>query len=139
MKKTDLKKQLKEFYQPSSKDFSIVDVPEMPFVSVDGQGPPEGAAYTHAVRWLYSVIYPIKFIAKERYGKDFVAPPLEGLWWADDWSDFRTRKRDNWKWRMMIVAPTWADQALFEEAVAKAETKLSEYGPICRICTLLPS
>ncbi|MBU2980584.1 GyrI-like domain-containing protein [Lentibacter algarum] len=124
MNKTDLKKQLKEFYQPSSKAYSVVDVPEMPFVSVEGQGAPEGEAYSHAVQWLYSVIYPMKFIAKQKYRKDFVAPPLEGLWWADDWSDFKTDKRDNWKWRMMITTPTWVDQTLFDEAVAKATKKL---------------
>ena len=126
MKKEDLKKQLKEFYQPTHKEFSIVDVPKMPFVMIDGQGSPDKKVYQEAVTWLYSVVYPIKFMAKERYGKDFVAPPLEGLWWADDMSDFVSGNKDNWKWRMMIALPTWADDELFEDAVTKAKKKLGE-------------
>ena len=126
LEKSDIKKELKSFYQPSAKAFSIVDVPVMRFVGVEGQGAPEGAAYTHAAQWLSSVVYPMKFIAKKKYGKDFVAPPLEGLWWADDRGDFTSGKRDNWKWRMMLAVPDWADEAMFEEAVAKATKKLGD-------------
>jgi hypothetical protein len=126
MKKEDLKKELKEFYHPTHKEFSIVDVPKMRFLMIDGEGSPGSEVYSHAVTWLYSVIYPIKFIAKKRYGKDFVAPPLEGLWWADDMNDFIEVNKDNWKWRMMIAVPTWATDDLFEEAVEKAEKKLGE-------------
>ena len=34
-----------------------------------------------------------------------VVPPLEGLWWADDFSDFINGNRDEWKWTMMIMQP----------------------------------
>ena len=129
MKKEDIKKQLKEFYQPTHKEFSIVDVPKWRFLMIDGEGSPGSEVYSHAVAWLYSVIYPIKFIAKKKYGKDFVAPPLEGLWWADDMNDFIEVNKDNWKWRMMIVLPDWSEeelQELFDEAVTKAEKKLGK-------------
>lgn len=124
MEKTDLKKDMKAFYQPSAKAFSIVDLPEMQFVSVEGQGAPEGAAFSDAVQWLYSVVYPMKFMAKKQYGKDFVAPPLEGLWWSQDWTDFSAGRRDRWQWRMMLAVPHWVEARLFEEAAAKAEAKL---------------
>ncbi|WP_298805574.1 GyrI-like domain-containing protein [uncultured Lentibacter sp.] len=124
MEKTDLKKDMKAFYQPSAKAFSIVDLPEMQFVSVEGQGAPEGAAFSDAVQWLYSVVYPMKFMAKKHYGKDFVAPPLEGLWWSQDWTDFSAGRRDRWQWRMMLAVPHWVEARLFEEAAAKAEAKL---------------
>ena len=129
MKKEDLKKQFKEFYQPSAKQFSIVDVPKMRFLMIDGQGSPDSKAYSEAVAWLYSVIYPMKFIAKKKYDKDFVAPPLEGLWWADDMNDFINGNKENWKWRMMIALPNWSEeelQDLFNEAVEKACKKLGE-------------
>ncbi|MCF6303688.1 MAG: GyrI-like domain-containing protein [Devosiaceae bacterium] len=80
--------------------------------------------YMNAVKWLYSTIYPIKFLAKKKMGKDFVAAPLEGLWWADNMDDFVNGIRDKWKWRMMIVLPEWTSDELFEEGVAKAEKKL---------------
>ncbi len=129
MKKEDLKKQLKQFYQPSAKQFSIVDVPKMRFLMIDGEGSPDSKVYQEAVAWLYSVVYPIKFIAKKKYGKDFVAPPLEGLWWADNMNDFINGKKENWKWRMMIALPNWPEeelQSLFADAVEKASKKLGE-------------
>jgi hypothetical protein len=65
MEKIDFKKQLKLLYLPSDKDFVMVDVPEMQFVMIDGEGSPQDADYTHAVQWLFSVIYPIQFICHE--------------------------------------------------------------------------
>ena len=126
MEKIDFKKQLKTLYFPSDKEFSIVDVPDMQFLMIDGEGEPEGEAYSCAVQWLYSVIYPIKFMAKEKVGKDFVVPPLEGLWWADDLSDYVTGNRSRWKWRMMIVTPDWVDDDMFADASAKASKKLGD-------------
>jgi len=126
MEKIDFKKQLKELYLPTDQDFTLVDVPVMKFVMIDGEGSPDGDAYTQAVQWLFSVIYPIKFIAKKKMGKDFVAPPLECLWWADDMEDFISGNKDKWKWRAMIVTPDWVTDDMFEEAVAKAEKKLGE-------------
>lgn len=126
MEKIDFKKKFKELYLPSNKDFVLVDVPEMQFVMIDGEGSPDGENYIQAVQWLFSVIYPIKFIAKKQMGKDFVAPPLEGLWWADDMDDYISGNKDNWKWRMMIVTPDWVNQEMFEKAVTKAEKKLGK-------------
>jgi len=126
IEKIDFKKTLKELYQPTHKKFVLVDVPKMNFVMIDGEGGPESKELANAVQWLFSVIYPIKFIAKKKMGKDFVAPPLEGLWWADDMNDFVTGNKGNWKWRMMIVFADWVDSDLFEEGVAKAKTKLGE-------------
>lgn len=124
MEKIDFKKTMKALYLPKDKDFVLVEVPELQFVMIDGKGSPGGEAYVSAVQWLYSTIYPIKFIAKKKLGKDFVAPPLEGIWWADDMGAFVAGARDDWKWRMMIATPDWADSEMFEEAVAKAEKKL---------------
>jgi hypothetical protein len=38
MKKIDFKKQLKHLYAPSDKEVKIVDVPQMNFLMVDGEG-----------------------------------------------------------------------------------------------------
>ena len=38
MKKIDYKKELKHLYKPSQKTVEIVDIPEMNFLMVDGQG-----------------------------------------------------------------------------------------------------
>jgi hypothetical protein len=85
------------------KDFVLVAVPEMQFVMIEGKDGPEGEQYNHAMRWLFSPIYPIKRIARDRLGKDFVEPPLEALWWTDDMDDFIAGNKDKLKWRLMIV------------------------------------
>ncbi len=40
MEKVDFKKELKQFYNPSAKEISIVDVPAMNFLIIDGEGAP---------------------------------------------------------------------------------------------------
>ncbi len=120
-----MRARLKELYLPSAKDFVLVDVPEMRFVMIDGHGAADRAALDHAVKWLFAAISPIKRIARERMGKNFVEPPLEGLWWADDIQDFICGKRDKLNWRMMIVyEPDWLTPEMFDEAVATAITRL---------------
>ena len=117
---------LKELYLPSDKDFTLVDVPEMQFVMLNGEGSPRGEAYAHAMRRLFSVVYPIKLIAKERMGKRFVEPPMEGLYWADDMADFIAGDQDKFKWRVMIVTADWVSHEMFKEAVSKTEERLGE-------------
>jgi hypothetical protein len=117
---------LRELYLPTTKEFVFVDVPEMRFVMVDGEGSPDDERYRDAVKWLFAAIYPLKRIAKERMGKDFVEPPLEGLWWADDVRDLVAGDRDRLKWRAMIVTADWVDDEMFGRAVATAGERLGE-------------
>ena len=113
MNKVDYKKEWKHLYQPSSKEFQVVEVPDLNFLKVDGRGDPNTAEeYTQAVEALYAVAYKVKFLSKKT-SRDFVVPPLEGLWWADDMEAFTgARDKSQWEWTMMIMTPDWitADQ-----------------------------
>ena len=123
--KMDFRKSLKQLYQPPVAEFVAVEVPTMQFVKVDGVGDPNTSKdYKTAVEWLYSVSYAMKFAAKATLGKDYVVPPLEGLWWSDDPSTFVKRQKDRWRWTMMIMTPDFVDRPMFETAVAKAGRKL---------------
>ena len=125
--KIDFRKSLKTFYQPSAKDFAMVDVPKMTFIKVDGQGNPnEAPEYVRAVEWLYAVSYGLKFAVREATGRDYVVPPLEGLWWADDMTSFATGAKARWRWTLMIMVPDFATRDLYESAVEKARRKLGE-------------
>jgi hypothetical protein len=125
MSKIDLKKEFKPFYSASSKEVEFVDVPAMNFLMIDGQGDPGRAtAYEQAVEALYSVAYTIKFAVKNGAAAiDYVVPPLQGLWWADDMSDFVTGKRDNWRWTMMIMQPEWVTASVVAAAIETASQK----------------
>ena len=109
MTKVDFKKQMKELYNPPKDDFSVVDVPSMQYLKVDGHGDPNTEpAYKQAIEALYAVAYKLKFMSKKELGKDYVVPPLEGLWWAQDMETFTTqRDKSQWDWTMMIMAPEW--------------------------------
>jgi hypothetical protein len=134
MTMTELSKErLKELYLPTTDDFVFVDVPELQFAMVNGEGDPDDMPFRHAVKWLFSAIYPIKRIAKERMGKDFVEPPLEGLWWADDPNDLVAGRRDRLKWRLMVVTADWVSEEMFEEAVATASGRLGEVPGTLRL------
>jgi hypothetical protein len=123
--KVDLKRELKHLYGPSAKTFSVVDVPPMSYLMVDGHGDPNTAqAYQDAVEALYAVAYKLKFTSKVGLGKDYVVPPLEGLWWAEDMASFAVRRdKSTWYWTMMIMQPSWITQQMVEEAVREAGAK----------------
>ncbi len=127
MKDEEMKARLKELYLPAAKAFVLVDVPDMRYIMIDGRGAADRTPLDHAVKWLFAVVYPIKRIARERMGKAFVEPPLEGLWWADDMTDFVCGKRDKLNWRMMIIyEPDWLTAKMFDDAVASAKARLGD-------------
>jgi hypothetical protein len=125
MSKIDFKKELKHLYRPSPKEFVVVDVPPMKFLMIDGHGDPNTAQeYQDAVEALYAVAYKLKFTSKKELGKDYVVPPLEGLWWAEDMETFTTKRdKSAWDWTMMIMQPEWITQEMVEEAVKQVEKK----------------
>ena len=121
MTKIDFKKDWKHLYQPSKLDFVVVDVPEMNFLKVDGHGDPNSAPeYTQAVEALYAASYKTKFLSKKT-GRDYVVPPLEGLWWAEDMDSFTSaRDKSQWDWTMMIMTPEWITEELIDSAIEAA-------------------
>jgi hypothetical protein len=134
--KVDFKKSMKNLYQPSAKEVVIVNVPEMQFLMIDGIGSPgDSKEYQDALATLYPVAFKTKFLSKTK-GKDYVVPPLEGLWWADNMEDYRSGNRDKWKWTMMIRQPDWITKELIKEAIQitkKNKPELSELLDIVRL------
>lgn len=127
MEQIDLKRQMKPYWAPPRDRFTIVDVPRLQFVMIDGEGDPNtSATYARAVEWLYSLSYALKFASKKQLGRDYSVAPLEALWWADDLGDFAAGARDRWKWTAMIMQPDWITEAMFENAMGTAKRKLGE-------------
>ncbi len=125
MKKIDYKKELKHLYKPSPKTVEIVDVPEMNFLMIEGQGDPNTSQeYSDAIEALYAVSYAIKFMVKKgELEIDYGVMPLEGLWWVDDMSEFDINDKTNWKWTAMIMQPEHVTQDLFAVACEQVEKK----------------
>jgi hypothetical protein len=110
-------------------------VPGLQYLMIDGRGDPGTSQdYQEAIEALYAVAYRIKFMSKNELRRDYVVPPLEGLWgsemmisklWevedAQEWLRiFRASDRDEWSWTMMIMQPEWIAMDLYEAAVKAA-------------------
>jgi hypothetical protein len=118
MDKIDFKKELASLYNPKNTDWEFVRVPAMNFVMVDGKGDPNSDPdYRDAVEALYSVAYAIKLMSRKTLGRDYVVPPLEGLWSADDPAVFARADKTNYQWTMMIMQPDWITQARFSKVI----------------------
>jgi hypothetical protein len=124
MEKLDLKKQYKSLYNPSAKENSIIEIPPLTYIMVDGHGDPNTVpVYVEAIQTLYSLAYTLKFHCKKTLEKDFTVMGLEGLWWVPDIGSFSTAKKSDWDWTMMILQPDFITPALFEDAKSKAVAK----------------
>jgi hypothetical protein len=125
MTKIDYKKELKHLYKPSTKNVEIVEVPQLNFLMIDGEGDPNTSQeFQDAVEALYSLSYTLKFMIKKgEEGIDYSVMPLEGLWWADDMSQFSVENKATWKWTLMIMQPEYITTKLFYEAVEQVKQK----------------
>lgn len=125
MGKIDYKKELKHLYRPSTKKVEIVEVPQMSFLMVDGEGDPNTAqSFSDAIEALYPVSYTLKFMIKKgEIGIDYGVLPLEALWWSDDMSSFITGNKDAWKWTLMIMQPDFITQIMVKEAMEEVKKK----------------
>ena len=115
----DYKKTEKDLYQPKTTP-SIVNVPEMTLITVEGKGNPNTSAeYTAAVELLYGLCYTIKMGNKSIL--EYVVPPLEGFWSVDD--DFKSggaviNDKSKFVWTMVIRQPDFVTADIFEAAKA---------------------
>jgi hypothetical protein len=124
MSKVDYKKEMKEMYSSSSKTVSVVDVPPMMFLMIDGQGDPNTSqSYREAVEALFTVSYTLKFMVKKQKSVDYAVMPLEGLWWSDNMADFTSGRKDQWKWTAMIMEPQIVTAEDVKAAIAQAKKK----------------
>lgn len=105
---------------------SIIDIPPLQFVMVDGSGGPEssdGASteFQEAMSILFGILYTIKF-----WGKKFELPPgyaaftmapVEALWWMKDNTPFDMNRPADWAWTAMLRVPGFVTPEFFAEVV----------------------
>jgi hypothetical protein len=124
MVKYDFKKEKKDLYYPSDKQVSVVDVPRMNFLMVDGKGDPNiSPEYKNAMEALFPVSFKAKFLSKKENNQDYVVMPLEGLWWVEDMNNFSIEDKGSWKWTAMIMQPEFINKGLIKKAMEEVETK----------------
>ena len=112
-----------EAYRARAGRPALVEVPELSYLMLDGEGDPaSAAAYVDAVETLYAVAYAARFDLKRSVGIHAKVRPLEGIWWSavagDVWSS-----RDAWRWTMMIAEPAAVTEEVLARALAAAARK----------------
>ena len=121
--KTDLKRELAT-YTAHQGMFSIVQVPALSYLMVDGHGDPNTSpAYADAIGSLFPLAYKLKFLSKAELGHDYVVMPLEALWWAEDMASFTSeRDKSRWDWTLMNLVPEW----MTEEHLHRARESVAQ-------------
>ena len=116
--KIDFKKTL-DAYRATRGEFRILDVPDMRYLMIDGVGDPNTSpAFADAIESLYPVAFTLKFASKRELGRDYVVPPLEGLWWSEDMASFTSaRDKSHWNWTLMVMVPEWIERDLVAAAL----------------------
>lgn len=128
MNKVDFKKELKHLYVPSKKQPSIVTVPNMKFIMIDGIGNPNTSQeFQESVEALYAIAYAIKMLPKKNMTPEgyfeYVVPPLEGRWDTIDGKEFDLNKKDKLKWTIMIMQPDFVTDELFNQVKEQVKQK----------------
>jgi len=114
----------------------FVEVPELGFVAIDGDGAPGDDAFSNALQALYSVSYTAHFAVKKATGEAPRVMALEALWWVEGSDAQATMERialgeagmeesdrDQWHWRAMIMQLPLIDEAVIAEATSEAKAK----------------
>ena len=110
-------------YRARRNEFRILDLPPRNYLAIDGAGDPNTEPFARAVESLYPLAYTLKFASKAA-GRDYVVPPLEGLWWADDMATFTdARDKSRWSWTLLLWVPEWLGAAEVEDARAAVRAK----------------
>ncbi len=125
MAKKDLSAALQKLYFPSEKEPSVIKVPKMKFLTVDGKGDPNSSKeFQEAIGALYSVAYTTKFtLKKEAKEKDFRVMPLEALWWAEGSEDFASLPKGEWSWKAMIMVPKHITEKVVSGVIEQLKKK----------------
>ena len=123
----DFKKEFKEFYLPATRP-AIVEMPAMNYLAVRGKGNPneECGAYKQALEQLYGIAYTLKMSYKGNYRIEgffeYVVPPLEGLWWAEN-GEINYADKDGFCFISMIRLPDFVKEKDVQWAIAEATRK----------------
>lgn len=127
MTKLDFKKTDRAFYSGKAGRWDRVTLPAMQYLAIEGSGDPNGPIYAEALGALYPLAYAVKFASKGQ-GQDYVVPPLQALWWADDPAAFVSGERDKWQWRAMLRVPDFVSAADVATAAETTSAKLAKKG-----------
>jgi hypothetical protein len=122
----DLRKTLKQFYNPKAGEVELIRMPPTKHIMVDGDGEPGGDSFQQAMGVIYNLAYTMKFRSKNLQKKDYTVMAPEGLWWMKGKLD--PSKPKKWLWTLMIVVPDFITPKVFSDTVEEVKRKKNPPG-----------
>lgn len=120
----DLKKRYATLYKPSAKVPSLVEVPPLRFLMLDGVGDVGGPTFQGAIQSLYGLAYPVKFEAKKRLGLSYPVMPLEGLYHDPEGEhELLPGAAERMAWQLLILLPDEVSSEFVDDVRAKVAAK----------------
>ncbi len=139
MQTLDLRKQYRSLYQPSAKKIEMVEVPNLPYVMIDGEiekgsEPSASPGFAAATEAIYGISYTLKFMLKKRPldPVDYPVMALEGLWWVED-GVFDIKIKDNWLYTLMILQPEVITPEIFAEGLEQVRRKKGDSSTLDKL------
>lgn len=124
METLDLKKRYSALYKPSASQPSLIEVPPLRFLMIDGVGGVGGPDFQLAMGTLFGLAYPVKFSAKKRLFVSYPVMPAEGLYWdAEAGPGTTPASPGTTAWRLMILLPDEVSAEFVDEIRAVVATK----------------
>ncbi|ARE29481.1 hypothetical protein RU89_GL000023 [Lactococcus cremoris] len=124
--KIDYKKSDKNYYLP--KGISLIELPALNYLMIDGKGAPTSPAFQEAIALLYATAYMISMSYRnsnftiENF-QPFVVPPLEGLWTSKNEPIDGKIDKNDFIWRLMLRMPDFVNDQVIEKAKKLVEAK----------------
>ena len=139
MKTVDLRKQYKTFYSPTARAVTLVDLPALKYLMIDGAlapgaPPAESADFREAMQALYGAAYTLKFSFKKRPADpiDYPIMALEGLWWTGS-GGFDAASGKPWQFTMLMMVPAFITRADLKNALAQLRAKRGDHSAFERL------
>lgn len=110
----DLKADYKQLYLASTQP-TIVEVPELAYLMIDGIGEPGSADFDRALKAIYGIAYGIRFALKPAITYSIM--PLQARWGTTE-ADAKA-PRGTWQWTLMILQPNLVTPDDLELAIGK--------------------
>lgn len=105
----------------------LLEIPEQKFISITGQGNPNGEDYAARIAALYPMAYNLRFKLKRgEIGNEpfeYTVYPLEGVWTSVEYTPGQPIDKNLLVYKIMIRQPDVISQVDFEDALAESMAK----------------
>jgi hypothetical protein len=120
--------QLKTLYGSDEMKPLFVDVPEMQFLMIDGDGDPHSSeTFHHALDELYSTAYTLKFALRDAgIGPEYDVAPAEALFWSTAGASLRPGERSELQWTLLLAQPDFVRATHVADAAKVLRDKRGE-------------